>query len=310
MQLWKKRNVSFLLLALMVFLLAACAPQEGNTQTTQTANETPLEAIQKSVEAMKQLKSAHLELQANNQVKNPIQQTPQSMPTTAQTQDITIQVKGNGDVSMPDQAKINYTLSSGKQNAQLVQIMKGNKVYIQNQQGKWYVLDKEVLMQQAGIPGGPYQLDQQSMLGLLQHAKIKDQGIQSLRGENMRHISADLDKEAFKELLRNSPQLKGYFGQQDIETVIDKTKSFNSTVDVWIDQNKHYVRRTEMKVNMALDPSAISNQSTQKGDITSTSDLVIDLSKFDEPVTITPPEQATPTNNLQEVLGIPQEPQQ
>lgn len=99
-------------------------------------------------------------------------------------------------------------------------------------------------------------------------------------------------------MLNNNPDLKSTLGQQNIDTLLNHTKSFKSTIDVWIDETQFYVYRTELKLNMVADTTGIRNEVPQ---IVSTNlDTIVDLSKFNQPVTFTVPSNATPTT----VIGI------
>ena len=54
-------------------------------------------------------------------------------------------------------------------------------------------------------------------------------------------------------------------------------------------------------MNLAADTSAVGNSAPAS--VKTALDLIVDLSKFNDPVTITPPTNATPTNNPAAVLG-------
>jgi hypothetical protein len=134
-------------------------------------------------------------------------------------------------------------------------------------------------------------MDQNSLLGLLEHITVTDHGNENLNGQPLRHISANMDKAALKQLVSDNPQLKCAVGSQDMNTV----KNFSSSVDVYIDEKQFYVRRSELKVNMGMDDN---------GTTTSTnSDLIIDLSNFNQPVTITAPANATHLTDRKQLLG-------
>ncbi|HCI78373.1 MAG TPA: hypothetical protein DHW02_01635, partial [Ktedonobacter sp.] len=60
--------------------------------------------------------------------------------------------------------------------------------------------------------------------------------------------------------------------------------------------------QTEIKLNLVANPSATSTTGTpttgtSTANISVNTDSVVDLSKFNESVTITPPANATPTND-------------
>jgi len=75
-------------------------------------------------------------------------------------------------------------------------------------------------------------------------------------------------------------------------------------VDFWIDENTSYVHQMDEKISLKLDTSALGTTGTPAGTSTTaassatTTDTLIDLSKFNQPVTITAPANAIPTTNI------------
>ncbi len=183
--------------------------------------------------------------------------------------------------------------------------MQGDKVYIKNTKGQWYVLDKSALKGYVDNPfSGINSPDLTDLIGLLEHTKITDNGVQSLNGVNLRHITIVLDKDALKTFLKNNQQMVDLLGQQNLNAVINNTKAFNSTVDLWIDESTAYVHRTELKFNFNVDTGTLSQSITPTvttvlvpSNVTTNFDSIVDLSRFNAPVTITPPTNAIPTNN-------------
>jgi hypothetical protein len=289
-----QKRVPILAVAMVgiLMLISACS-QPISTGSNASSSLSVGQVLQKSANAMKQLKSSHVNLQSTTNV-----QTRGASATTGTSQNISVQVKGNGDQQLPDQEQLNLTLDN---TTNVAEILQGDKVYVKNNQGKWYVLDKTTLQNSVGNPFSGFTIDQNSLLGLLQDIKLTDHGTESLNGVSLRHITAQLDKTALKQLLNSDPQLKNTFGSQNIDTVLDNTKTFLSTADVWIDETNFYVHRSELKVNLAVDTSAVGNGAPAS--VKTALDLIVDLSKFNDPVTITPPTNATPTNNPAAVLG-------
>ncbi len=291
-----KKSVVALVLGL-VLLLSACGSTGGST------NLTPAQVFQKSIDAMKALKSAHLEMQLSNSL--------QAAQNGSSPSGISLSLKGTGDEALPDQ-QLKVTLSPTNVNA--TEIFKGDKVYVQNTQGKWYVLDKSAFEKYSGSgnPFAGFNIDGTSLLGLLANVQIVDHGAEPLNGQSLRHITADLDKEGLKQILTQNQQIKNYLGASNIDTLLDHTKTFKSSVDIWIDEQQFYLHRTELKVNLTADttglaislttPTAGVTPTPTTGTATPTTttlnfDTIIDLSKFNEPVTITPPTDATPTDD-------------
>ena len=102
------------------------------------------------------------------------------------------------------------------------------------------------------------------------------------------------------------------FGKQNIDSVLNSAKSLIATLDAWIDESTFYVHRTELKFNLNADLSSLRGASgtpaatttaTVPSNITTTLDSIVDLSKFNEPLTITPPANAIPTDNPLVIFG-------
>jgi len=264
---------------------------------------TVLQVLQNSAKAMKDLKSAHIETKTTGTLQT--LGTPGTpAPTTASS--LMFKVSGSGDEALPDQEQLQVTVSQGENSvpANLAEIVQGDKVYVQNTKGQWYVLNKSAL---EGFTGNPFSgingLDPNALLGLLQDTQITDHGDELLNGESLRHISVALDKAGFKKILNSDPQLGNLFGQQNIETILNSTKLFASSLDLWIDETNFYVHRTELKFKVDEDISSLSQSLTPvvtfplpAGVITGF-DSTLDLSKFNASVTIKPPTGAIPTDN-------------
>ena len=255
---------------------------------------------------MKNLKSAHVETKTNGMLQTISAPAP---PTASQ---VTFSVTGSGNEALPTQESLQISVTQGTngQPSNLAEIVQGDKVYIQNAKGQWYVLDKSAFEQYTGNPFSDINgLDPSNLLGLLQNTQITDHGDESLHGQSLRHITIAFDKEAFRNIVTNDPQLGNLFGQQNINTLLNSTKTFNTTLDLWIDESTFYVHRTELKFNLNEDVSSLSQSLTPvvtfplpAGVITSF-DSTLDLSNFNAPVTITPPTGAIPTANPLTIFG-------
>jgi len=169
------------------------------------------------------------------------------------------------------------------------------------------VLDKSAFQGIVGNPFAGINFDQNSLLALIQHTQITDHGTEALNGQNLRHITATLDKQGVRQLITDNPQLAGSLGGQNIDAILNNTKSFLSAIDVWIDETQFYVHRTELKLNLVADTSSLSSTPTATplpSSITTNLDTIVDLSKFNVPVSITPPVNATSTNNPGAIFGL------
>jgi hypothetical protein len=212
-----------------------------------------------------------------------------------------VNIAGSGDLVLPDQQQLHLTIN---QATNVAEVMQGNKVYVQNTQGQWYVLNKSDFTNAIGNPFAGVNIDENSLMGLVQHSKITDHGDENLNGQNLRHISADLDKTALRQMLTSNPQLQGMLGGQNLDTLLNNTKTFQSTIDLWIDETQFYVHRTQLKLNMVTNTSSLSESAPPN--VIANLNTIVDLSNFNAPVTITPPANAIPTNNPGSIIGIGQ----
>jgi len=300
-----------LLASIFVLVLVSACSQTGNVTTTGGGSKyTPLQVLQKSETAMKQLKSAHIDLKsatsalvAGLSIGTPTTGTTGTPTTAAGGNNVTLNITGSGDEQLPNAEQLTLSLSQGVKFSEIVQ---GNNVYIQNTQGKWYVLNKSALQGTAGSTFPSVNIDQNSLLALLQHSKITDFGDQNLNGQSLRHISASLDKTGVQQLLQSNPQIGGSMSSQQIEALLNNTKSLQSSIDVWIDESQFYVHQTEIKLNLVTGSAANSTPTTTGASsvsVTVKTDTTIDLSKFNESFTITPPSNATSTSNPATIFG-------
>lgn len=316
----KKHFLLPLALVTVFLLLSACSPLGGSGGS----NLTVLQLLQNSSKAMSQLKSAHIDLKANgsgqaitsNATATPTATTSTTATPTATVNNVTFNLIGTGDEALPNVEAMQFDVSQNgattvPTTSHLEQIVQGDKVYIKNTKGQWYVMDKSTLKGYVDDPfSGVKSPDLTELIGLLEHTQITDNGVQSLNGQNLRHITIAMDKEALKQFLSNNQQLVDILGQQNLNAVIDNTKTFSSTVDLWIDEATAYVHRTELKFNLGVDAGKLSQSITPTvttvivpSNVTTKFDSIVDLSKFNESVTVTTPTGAIPTNDPTTVFG-------
>ena len=310
--------VSIAMVSVLV-LLSACSPA---TSGSGGSNLTVLQLLQNSSSAMSKLNSAHIDLKVsgsgqavtNNTTTTPTATTtPTTVSSTPTVNQVSFNLTGTGDEALPSEESMQFTVTQTATNTtnHLAQIVQGDKVYIQNTKGQWYVLDKSVLKGYVDNPfSGIQSPDLTELIGLLEHTQITDNGVQSLNGQSLRHITIALDKTALKQFLSNNQQLIDILGQQNLNAIIDNTKTFSSSVDLWIDETTYYVHRTELKFNLSADTSSLGQYVTPvtsaalvPSNVTTNLDSIVDLSKFNAPVTITPPANAIPTSDPTTVFG-------
>jgi hypothetical protein len=302
-----KRYYILLVLLPALLLISACSTTVGTG--TGGSSISVLQLLQNSAQAMKNLKSAHIVTQTNGMVQTfgttatPTAGTP--TPTTSASP-VTFNVTGSGDEALPSQEALQISVNQGTngQATNLAEIVQGDKVYIQNAKGQWYVLDKSTFDGYTANPfSGVNGLDPSNLLGLIQDTKITDHGDQSLNGQNLRHVTITFDKAAFQKILQNDPQLANAIGQQNINTILNSTNTLTANLDLWIDETNFYVHRTELKFNLNEDVSSLSQSLTPvavfplPAGVITNFDSTLDLSNFNAPVTITPPTGAIPTDN-------------
>jgi len=306
MKVGKTFSFMFLCMVALTLLISACSQattSPGTGNTNKPSDLTAQQVLQKSADAMKNLKSSHIEVKANTSVQAVEAKSTNNGKTPSGT-NLNVTMTGSGDQQGANQQQMALTVNSAQQTTKLAEVVNGNKVYVQNNLGKWYVLDKQ---QVAGANNNMFSgvtVDQNSMLGLIQNVKLTDHGDDTQAGPSLRHLTATLDKAALQQVLTQNPQLKGSLGQQNIDTILKSAKQFNAVVDVWIDENKFYVHRTQLQLDIVADTTAVSKDTPAAAK--SSVKTVVDLSKFDQPVTITVPTNATPTNDPATVFGLSQ----
>ena len=299
---------AFLVLAIVLVFMCACSPSIGGNGGSGGSSLTPLQVLKNSAKTMQQLKSAHFQMTTTT-----LLQTGSATPTSGTptpSNNISLNLTANGDENLPDQESLNLTLNSA---INLAEIVQGDKVYIQNTHGQWYVMNKSVL---GGLVGNPFSginlLDLTNLIGLAQTATLSDHGDELLNGQSLRHITVTLDKDGFRQLISSNEQLKNLFGQQNIDAVLSSAKTLKASLDLWIDETQFYLHRVELKFNLNADLSSLRASATATAGVTvppsltTTLDSVVDLSKFNEPVTITLPTKAIPTDNPLAIFGLGQ----
>ncbi len=135
MNIQKKHSLLLIVpLAVALLLVSACSSPVGGTGTSTL---TVLQVLQNSANAMKQLKSAHIELKATGSMQG----------DTSGTHSLSL--TGSGDEALPDQEHLSLTNNG----TNYEEIVSGDKVYVKNASGQWYVLDKSALK---GITTNPF----------------------------------------------------------------------------------------------------------------------------------------------------------
>lgn len=290
-----------LLMMVMLLVLSAC----GGSSVTAG------QLLTNSANAMKQIKSLHLDMTATVNVGVSGLSSSSSSAIPANTN---ITVNASGDEVMPDQSSLKLsTTGVGSGKFAFAEIVKGNQLYIQNARGQWYVMDKSKLegtsnslnnlLSNASAP------DFSKLLNMLQKdVTVVDHGDETLNGASLRHITVTLDKNGLVKLIQSTDQFKG-ITQQDINQLLNSVSNFTASLDFWFDEATSYIHRFELKLNVAADmgklgsPTTGTSSSTPSG-FSLKADITVDLSKFnDSSIKITAPANAIPTDNPGVLFG-------
>lgn len=296
MQPLKMRSL-FLSLAIVLLFVSACSSLIGAPGSSQTA----LQILQKSSDAMKGLKTVHFDMNLGESLKL-------STSTSTSPGNYTVNVKATGDEVLPNQVSLQLTTAlngSSSSNFKLGEILTGGKVYIQNTKGQWFVLDQSQYKTSGTNPfAGTDVSGYNTLLKLAQKATFVDHGDQTLNGESLRHISVTLGKNTLSDLLNATGALNKLSAQQqqDVNKLLNSIKLQNASLELWIDENTYYVHQMEIKFTMDINTGAFvtptTSSSSAPSNISTAIDITINYSKFNAPITIKAPANATPTNNI------------
>lgn len=288
---YMKKHIFATVAIAFALLLSAC----GATGSSQTAGQV----LQDSLNAMKQLKAVHVDMKFSGGFSYG------STSTTAHP--ITVNVIANGDEVRPDRDIIHVDAGQGYN---LSEITVGNKVYIQNTKGQWYVLDASAYKGSTSNPFASLNASNyDKLLAIAQKATITDHGDQMLNGVSLRHITVTFGKDALQALLNATGETSKLSAtqQQNLNKLLNNIKLVNPTLDLWIDESTHYVHQMELKFSMTVNTSSLVTPTTSTSSIpasiSTTVDTVINYSKFNESITINAPANAIPTSNPGTIFG-------
>jgi hypothetical protein len=286
-----KTHKRFLLLLadLTAILLLASACGVNVANSAQSA--PPLQVLQKSYSAMKQLKTAHFTMQIAEQL---------NMGSGSSTN---LTISANGAEILPDKADVHLT----EPGMSLSAITLGREMYMQNSKGQWYVLQNQA-ESSAGNPfSGTSISSYASLLELASKAHFVDHGMQELDGQSLRHITVTLDKNALQQIINTTlGSSLGGASASSMSQLLNMLNMKNTTLDLWIDPATYYVHQMELKYTMSINTSSFitpTPSTSTSYNISVGSDTTIEMSDFNAPVTITAPSNAIPTNNLSSVFG-------
>lgn len=253
---------------------------------------------------MKQLKTAHFNMNAVTTVNN-------GSASAAAPNGTTIMLQDSGDQQFPNQLTMHLNIgqATGSPTLTLSEVVMGQKVYIQSAKGKWFALDDTILKSATGNPlAGANVANYNNLLMLAQKETLSDHGTETMSGQSLRHITVYFSSNVLKDLLAATGQLSSLSAQQ--QEALKNTRLEKPTLDLWIDEATSYVHRMQLKFTMNASTSATGTPATGKSSSapvasshTSTNvNTTIDYSKFNAPVTITAPSNAISTSNISQIF--------
>ena len=303
----KLLKMRYLLLSLTIVLLfvSACGSITGAPGSSQTA----IQVLQKSADTMKALKTVHFDMNLGETLNMGTSTSSSSTPNH-----FTVNVKANGDEVMPNQVSLQLTTAtnagSSNSNIKFAETVTGGKVYIQNSKGQWFVLSESQFKSSGTNPfAGTDISGYNNLLTLAQKATFVDHGTQSLNGVSLRHISVTLGKNTLSDLLNATGALNKLSTQQQqaMDKLLNNIKLQNASLELWIDENTSYVHQMEIKFTMNINTAALvtptTSSSSTPSNISTAIDITINYSKFNAPITIKAPANATPTNSILSVFA-------
>ncbi len=250
---------------------------------------------------MKGLKTVHFDMYLGETLKL-------STSTSTSPNNYNVNVKASGDEVMPNQVSLQLTTAlngSSSSNFKLAEILTGGKVYIQNAKGQWFVLDESQFKASGTNPfAGTDVSGYNTLLKLAQKATFVDHGDQTLNGESLRHISVTLGNNTLSDLLNATGALNklNTQQQQNVNKLLNSIKLQNASLELWVDENTDYVHQMEIKFTMNINTAALvtptTSSSSTPSNVSAAIDIIINYSKFNAPITIKAPANATPTNNI------------
>lgn len=304
----QKRSIPFMALPLMIvaLLLSACGNANGGSGSSNNSasqnTPSPQTVLQNTQAAMKKVTSAHYDL------KESFQNQAQGTTTTGGNASSNINLTGTGDEKVPDQSQLDSTVTAGSSSAQPIkvgEVMTADKLYIKSTKGQWYVIDKSKLNSGNGsaIASAASVSQTDRLVELASKGKVTDQGYATVNGIKLRHLTIAFDKNNFADLINSNTQASS---SAQTQQVVNSLKNFKGVLDLWIDETTNYTHRTELQMSYTLDMSKLQAPGTSTGSapssLSSSIDMQIDLSKFNQPVTINVPTNAQPASSLLQAL--------
>lgn len=300
-----KKSFFFVTLTCLVLLLGACGTGAGSGSatgsSTPVASLTPAQLLQRTATTMGQLKSVSYTMSSVGGMTLPSFSTASSKSSTISTT-----TKASGVAVPPANAKLQLSMTILGQTLTFSEVVKGQKVYIQNQKGQWYVVDKSASQVSSFANTDVTGYDK---LLTLKDVKVTDDGKTLLNGASMRHLTITFGKNALSDLMNTTGTLNNLTAseKQQMGKALQNMTIKNTVLDVWIDNTTAYLSRFQLQFDLNMDMSKLitptPGTSASSLSLDMNQNTTIDYSKFNAPVTIATPSNATPTSNITKVFS-------
>ncbi|GCE14071.1 hypothetical protein [Tengunoibacter tsumagoiensis] len=298
-----KQGLCISALMLSLTLLASCGVNPGVGASPTPRPKTAAELLQSSETTMNKLKFVHVV--SNTVVNEDISNLP-SQDGQAKSLKIDIGEKLDGDSLLSTQEaayNLNTSVDSGtiQQDTAMKLVTQGDKVYVQNKNGTWYVLSKAAL--DSSLDNSQLG-DFSALFALAKKGTLNDSGTEKLNGVTVHHLVVTLDKDALKDRLQKvADSLQAVLGQDAAKSFFDTIQLSKPTLDLWIDESTSRLYQSDLTYGLTLDLSSLATPTpgASAPSIVISSDGKSTYSNFDKKVTVTVPADAIPASSLAEV---------
>jgi len=315
----RRRSLStwlVLVLALTLLAAAGCGADKSSSRSSAGATAAAVgvsadQVIKDSEAKMAQVKSASFTADMGLEVKGDPSRMTDPTQKAMLSQGITLHVEGKS-ASDPLASDMKMSVGIAGQNLDLGMMAQGDKSWVEYQ-GKWYAVDaknSKRLNDQAQIGAAP--TEQLKSLGLDPSAwgtSYQMVGTEDMGGTQVYHIKATADPTKLAEDLTkamNDPGLAKKLGgagtAKQLEQGLAQSKKqiealkkslANVTVNYWVGVDDMLMRKAEFAAELAT-----KGQKGMAGVDRMGLRMTVTMSGFDKPVTVTPPANALPFNEL------------
>lgn len=281
---------------LCMLMLGGCgnAMQQGNS-----SRQHSLQLLQNTRAVMKKLTTVHFNVSNNFTIKfgsPPTGLSSTILTTTNGVEKDPAQIQLEATVNFSENGRSTPNNSAPVRNIQLAGKHYSNIASTQT----WYVVNTDIY---AGMKF--YILDvtaeMRSLLALASQGQIEDKGYQTINGAKLHHLSVTINKAHLLDLSQAINNAAPGYGPD--KTFFEKRlKNPKGSIEFWIDEVSGYPYRTETKMTYQLTigngseslvpPTTTPTTAKDTGNISM--ENIINLDKFNQPVTIKAPAGATP----------------